>query len=606
MRKIRFQGIKVAVPVLACAISLWGMGWPARALDRVDFTVKGGDESVEAALRNASLLLTAQAEGATNDQDLFASARAEYGRLLGALYAMGRYSGVIDIRIDGREVAAIPPLETPSNIRRITLTVDPGPAFKFSSARIAPLAAGTELPKGYAVGAVAESAVISATAGAAVDGWRAVGHAKAAVTGQDLTADHNTATMAADLTVSAGPRLRFGALSVTGAERMELRRIVKIAGLPSGEQFSPEELEDAAERLRRTGIFRSVALVEDEAITAPDTLGITAQLVEERPRRLSFGVEVASSEGVKVSGFWLHRNLLGGGERLKVDAEIAQIGAQNSGADYTLGFTLDRPATLSADTTATAFLKFGREDEADFNQDFAEGGLGFTHYLSRDMTVRVGLEFAQYRVRFKTLTQDFRNLSLPVGLNWDRRNVKADATRGFYLDAEVKPFVGFDTTDSGVQLSFDARAYRGFGENDRVTIAGRLQGRGVLGADIANLPPEFLSYSGGGGTVRGHEYQSLGFPSARSGRLTGGTGFLGASVEVRTKVTEAIGVVGFVDYGQIASDGLFGGATRSHAGAGLGLRYATGLGPIRLDVGVPVSGGTSKGAQIYIGIGQSF
>jgi len=602
-RKTRRLG--VLVPVLAVTFGLSLPTGGTMALEQIDFNVTGGDPEVESALRGASLLLAAQAEGNTNDQDLFASSQAEYGRLLGALYAMGRYSGVIEIRIDGREVVAIPPLETPKNIRRILLTINPGPAFTFSTARIAPLAAGTTLPKAFAVGAVAQSDVISAAAGAAVDGWRAVGHAKADLTGQDLTANHNSATLDAVMAVTAGPRLRFGPLTVTGAERMELRRIVKIAGLPTGEQFSPEELEDAAERLRRTGVFRSVALVEDEAITAPDSIGITAQLVEELPRKFSFGVEVASSEGARLSGYWLHRNLFGGGERFKIDGEIAQIGAQNSGLDYSLGFTIDRPATLSADTTGTAFMRIGREEEADYTQDFAEAGFGFTHYISREMTARIGLEYSQYRVKFATGQVDFRDLALPIGLNWDKRNSKTDATRGFYIDAEVAPFLGFGTTDSGVRLEFDARAYRGFGENDRVTIAGRLQAKGVLGANIDNLPPEFLSYSGGGGTVRGQEYQSLGFASARSGRLSGGTGFIGASLEVRTKVTETIGVVGFVDYGQIASNGLFGGSTLSHAGAGLGVRYATGLGPIRVDVGLPISGG-GKTPQVYIGIGQSF
>ncbi|WP_416236476.1 BamA/TamA family outer membrane protein [Pseudorhodobacter sp.] len=90
-----------------------------------------------------------------------------------------------------------------------------------------------------------------------------------------------------------------------------------------------------------------------------------------------------------------------------------------------------------------------------------------------------------------------------------------------------------------------------------------------------------------------------------TGQRSGGTGFLGASLEVRAKVTDSIGVVGFADFGQIATDGLYGGTTASHAGAGFGLRYATGFGPIRLDIGVPVSGGGKK-PQVYVGIGQSF
>lgn len=601
MRRLKHQGLGVAALFLGATLVFGG---PARALDPLGFTVTGDDEDVAAALRGASLLLAAQTEGSTNAQDLFASARADYGRLVGALYAMGRYSGVVEIRIDGREVADIPPLDAPTTIKSITVKVNPGPAFKFSKANITPLAAKTKLPDGFRVGAVAESAVVSGAASAAVDGWRAVGHAKAEVTGQDLTADHAAATLAAELAVTAGPRLRFGPLTVTGQDRMDALRIAKIAGLPTGEQFSPEELEDAAERLRRTGIFRSVALVEDDAVTAPDSLGITAKVVEEKTRRFGFGVEVASTEGAKVSGYWLHRNLLGGGERFRVEGEIAQIGAQNNGVDYALGFTLDRPATLSADTTATSFFKIGHESDPDYTQDYLEMGLGFTQYLSREITARAGLEYSQYRVQYPTRTIDFRTLSLPVGVTWDKRNSKTDATQGFYLDAEAAPFMGFGGSDSGFKFDVDARAYRGFGENDRITFAARVQAKTVVGASINNLPPDFLFYSGGGGTVRGQSFQSLGFTST-AGDRTGGTGFVGASVEVRGKVTESIGIVGFADFGQIASDGLLGGVTKSHAGAGFGLRYATGFGPIRLDVGAPISGG-GKGAQVYVGIGQSF
>jgi translocation and assembly module TamA len=578
---------------------------PVKALDKLEFTVTGADKNVESALRGASLLLAAQAEGTNNPQDLLASARAEYGRLVGALYAMGRYSGVVTIRVDGREAADIPPLDAPNAIGTISLSVDPGPVFTFSKASITPLAADTKLPEGFRIGAAAQSDMISAAASAAVDGWRNAGHAKADVIGQDLTADHKANTLAASLTVSAGPRLRFGELRVSGQERMRLNRVIKIAGLPSGEQYSPKEMEDAAERLRRTGVFSSVALVEDDKITAPDVLGISLKVAEEKLRRYSYGAEIGSSEGAKLTGYWLHRNLFGGGERFKVEGEVAQIGAQDSGVDYALGFNIDRPATLSPDTTGTAFLKFGHEDEADYVSDYVETGIGFTHYWSREITARVGLEYAQSRVQYTSTTENYSNLALPVGVNWDKRNSKTDATQGFYIDAEAAPFLGFGTTDSGFKLEVDARAYRGFGENDRVTFAARLQAKGVFGSSINNLPPAALYYSGGGGSVRGQAYQSLGFTSTVTGDTTGGTGFLGASFEVRAKVTKSIGVVGFADFGQISNDGMFGGDTLSHASAGFGLRYATGFGPIRLDVGVPVSGG-GTGAQVYVGIGQSF
>ena len=144
---------------------------------------------------------------------------------------------------------------------------------------------------------------------------------------------------------------------------MRERRIVKIAGLPEGEVFSPEELDRAANRLRRTGVFKSVTLAEGEVLS-PDLLPITATVVEEKPRRFSLGAEIASQDGLSLSGYWLHRNLLGGAERLRVDGEIANIGAQNSGIDYTLGLTLDRPRLMGIlNVTPDSFSDGGRHDD---------------------------------------------------------------------------------------------------------------------------------------------------------------------------------------------------------------------------------------------------
>jgi translocation and assembly module TamA len=560
-----------------------------------------------AALKSASLLVSSELDGQEDAQDLFAAARAEYGRLLGALYAAGHYSGVISVRVDGREAAGIAPLDAPARIDVIEVQVDPGPAFRFSEARVAPLAAGTVLPKGFAIGQPALSGMVREAAAAGISGWRDKGHAKAEVAGQDVVANHPQATLAAQIALEPGPRLRFGPLVVEGEARMREARIVKIAGLPEGEVFSPQELERAANRLRRTGVFKSVTLAEGE-ILSPDLLPITVTVAEEKLRRYSFGAEIATEEGLGLSGYWLHRNLLGGGERLRIDGEIANIGAQNSGIDYALGVTLDRPATLTPDTTVGIAAEIGHLDEEDFYADVATFGLRVTHYFSDSLTGRLGLDYEYAKGRDVVDNFLFRNISIPVGVTLDRRNDKTDATQGYYLDAEVKPFFGFGTTGSGTRTKVDARGYLGFGEEDRLVLAGRLQMGVVSGSSLLATPRDDLFYSGGGGTVRGQPYQSLGVNVARGlvSPKIGATHFLGAQLEARAMVTDSIGVVGFFDAGRIDLGEFFSGIGDWHSGAGVGLRYETGFGPIRLDVAVPVSGSTGEGVQIYVGLGQAF
>lgn len=611
---MRVRGVFSSHQVLrvqgAVAAFLLGLGAAsAHALDRLDFVVAGGSADLTQAVQDASQVRSLQAQGQTDPQDLLAAARADYARILAAMYARGHYSVVIRIRIDGREAAAIPALEAPTAISAIRIDVDPGDPFRFGQARVAPLAPDTELPEGFRAGAVAESGAVAEAVDVAITAWRETGHAKAFVAREEIVADHAARRLDADVGLTPGPKLRFGRLEITGEERMRERRIAKIAGLPEGETFSETELRRAETRLRRTGIFSSVALTEDEEVTAPDLLGITATVVEQKPRRYSFGAEIASLDGVSLSAAWLHRNLLGGGERLGVAADVTNIGSGESGIDYGVEVTLDRPATLTPDTTAGLVLGYSHEDEIDYALDSVTFGLKFSHIFSETLTARVGLTYDYLDGSDPGGSFTFRNLSLPIGVTWDKRDVANSPTKGFYLDAEAKPFAGFGTTGSGLRATMDGRVYRSLGEPGRFVIAARAQAGAVFGSSLLQTPRDDLFFSGGGGTVRGQPYRSLGIAVTRGFGpqfLIGGKYFLAGSLEARAKVTDKIGVVGFVDWGSIGLDGFTGGFSDSHAGAGLGLRYETGLGPIRLDVASPISGTTGDGVQIYVGLGQSF
>lgn len=591
-----------------CALALVLAATSADALEKVEFLVASDDNSLTRALQSASIILGSERDGRTEAQDILSDGRAEYAALLNALYARGHYSAVIHVYADGREVASIPPLDSPPRIDYVKVTVDPGPHFSLSRATVRPLAYGSDLPEGFRLGASAESGVIIAAAGAAVDGWRALGNAKARIAGQSIVADHDRATLSADIQVDPGPVLRFGALTIEGQERMRERRIRKIAGLPVGERFDPEELDRAGDRLRRTGVFKSVSLIEDENITRPDLLGITAKVVEQKPRRYSFGAEVASLDGLMLSGSWLHRNLFGGAERLELSGEVANIGSGTSGVDYVLGAKLDRPATFSADTNLGLAFEIGHLDEADFDADIATASVTLSHVFSDSLTGRAGLSYGYADITDQVGNFTYRNLALPLGLTWDRRDNKTDAKRGFYIDAELKPFQGFGITDNGVRAKLDLRGYRALGAEQRLVLAARIQAGAIYGSSLLGTPRDDLFYSGGAGTVRGQPYQSLGIPLLRGGTKTsiGASHFLGASLEARVKATESLGVVGFVDIGRIDVADFFSDMGDWHAGAGLGIRYATGVGPLRLDIAAPVGGRTGDGVQIYLGLGQAF
>ena len=571
----------------------------------LDLNVAGGDEELEARLR-ASL---SSAELVDNDEasgeDLLAAARADYKRALGALYDEGYFAPVVSIRVDGQEAAGISPFARPGSVREIRVDVQPGPRFTFGRTSLAPLPQGVTKPDYFETGETATLNRMRDAAGYGVEEWRARGHAKAELARQRITGNQAAQQINADLDLAPGPRLRFGRLIVTGTERLRPDRARSIAGLPTGEVFDPEALETSADRLRRTGVFRSVSLEEAERANPDGTLDINAELLEMKPRRIGFGAELSSLEGATLSAYWLHRNLLGGAERFRVEGEISDIGRDLDGVDYRLGVSFARPATFDPDNTLRLEFDISSINDPAFSEDRIRAAAALERIVSDDLTVSYGVEVLRARTEDVFGTRDFVLLSLPLEAEYDRRNDALNPTAGYYIEAGVTPFAGTNSIGAGVRLTTDGRAYRGFGDDDRFVLAGRLQLGSVLGTTLEETPPDYLFFSGGGGTVRGHGFQSLGVPVA--GGISGGRSLLVAQGELRAKVRDKIGLVGFYDIGFVSAEALPGSDAEHHAGAGVGLRYDTGLGPIRLDIATPVTGDDAfQRAEFYVGIGQSF
>lgn len=596
-------------------IAAWLLAGSAlHAQTDLSIVTPGAPKELRESLLGSSLLYQSAQDSVSDTEELLAAAQADYARLLGVLYANARYGGVITIAIDGREAASIPPLDPPARISSINVRIDPGPVYLFSDAQAAPLAPATEMPEGFAAGQPATTTVIRDAATTATEAWRSDGHAKARVAEQSLVARHPDRRFSARLTLAPGPKLTFGQVTVTGNQDVATRRILTIAGIEEGRTFDPAELERAVRRLRRTGSFRSVTVEEADQIGPNDTLPLMIGVVEQTPRRFGFGAEYSTVDGVRLSGFWLHRNLLGGAERFRIEGEVAGLGGETGGTDYNLGVRYERPATPRADVDLFASLEAERLKEPLFSSDSLEFNLGFTRYATDELTVEFGVGAlyleTEERISRSALPIARRStlnlLTLPIGATLDRRDDPLNAKRGIYADLEFTPFYAVSGTDSGARLTFDTRGYKTFGSEGNTTVAARIQLGSLFGPSVVNSPSLYRFYSGGGGTVRGQDYQSL-TVTLPSGRETGGRSFLGLSGEVRQQITESIQVVGFADWGYIGSEQFPDFSGESHSGAGLGIRYDTGIGPIRFDVAAPVSGNTSASDfYFYIGIGQAF
>jgi len=366
--RLALIGLSIALPLLTA---------PALALDTVTVRILGvGNddrrEFLQQRLRRASLtaqLVDDEDLDVPATPDLLGLAQSEYSQLLGVLYSESYYGPLISVELDGREAADIDPFRPPQEIDRIVISITPNRIYRFGETAVTPLPTGTETPlvEGFSRGERARSDLVGAAARAGITEWRDEGHAKATIEDQTIVALHPEARLDVDIDLAPGPLLRFGTLTVRGDTDVSEQRVRQMLGFPQGEVFSPQELRDAVNRLRRSGVFRVVTLEEAEEPNPDGTLDYTLTLIDEAKRRIGFSAEYSTLDGLTASAFWLHRNLFGGAERFRVDGEVRQIGDGRSGTDFMLGARIEVPAVLGPDTLVFGLAELERLDEPDFS-----------------------------------------------------------------------------------------------------------------------------------------------------------------------------------------------------------------------------------------------
>lgn len=618
-------------------IKLWGKDKAEEADDviaepkryKVEVTSSGNRTNkdgkaadVDDLIKGASRLVADEEKAASGSGGLLAKARGDYRRLLMALYGEGRYGGTISIKVDGQEVADLPADTQLPDTSNIVINVDPGPQFLFARASITELAPPVEERRnklqtpeeaGFKSGELAKSGVILKAERLAVEAWRRQGYAKAKIANENVVADHAGNVVDADITVEPGQLAHYGPLTVQGTARMDPEFVAYMADLKPGERYDPADLERTRRRLARMDVFRSTTIQEAQEINRDGSLPLDLIVQERKPRRFGVGANYSTLDGAGVEAFWMHRNLFGKAERLRFDAKVSGIGgSQDSSFDpknftYQLGTTFTKPGVFTPDTDFVSSLTGKREVLDNYTETSVNGQAGFTHIFDEYMSGRLfaNVSHARFDDDFYG-KRDFFTVGMLGGILLDKRNSQTNATSGYYADGVIEPFYEIKNGSFSTKFTAEGRGYYGFGENDRIVLAGRLKVGSIVGADMKDLPPDKVFFAGGGGSVRGYAYRSIGVKKPGD-VVIGGRSLVEMSGEVRTKVTDSIGVVGFVDGGYVGEETYPDFAENLRLGAGAGLRYDTSLGPIRFDVAVPLN--RSKGDSsfaFYVGIGQAF
>jgi len=409
-----------------------------------------------------------------------------------------------------------------------------------------------------------------------------------------------------NITIVPGRRAFVGDIDVTGTRRMDPAFVAGMTGLQPGDEYDPDDIARAEKRLARLDVFRAMRVEAAGAIKSDGVLPFNVVLEEQADRRFGVGATYSTIDGLGLEGFHLWRNLFGRAERLRLDAKVAGINwpVNTAEFDYAFGGTFTKPGFLNPDNDLVAAIAAERTVLPAYTETSASARVGMTQYLD-EITLDGSLYYERSLFEDDYGERNFSLAGLTGGLIWDARDSTTDPTEGFYVNVTAEPFYEFYYGNAAFRTTAEVRGYLRMLGDDQLVLAGRAKIGALVGPSIDETPPDRLFFAGGGGSVRGYAYKSIGVDQPDD-TVSGGRYLIEGSLEARYRVTNDIGVVAFVDGGYVAAD-TFPGLEQLRLGVGAGVRYYTGLGPLRLDVAIPLNkrkGDADYG--IYVGIGQAF
>lgn len=505
---------------------------------------------------------------------------------------------------------------------RAVIRIQPGPRFLLAEPQIewldppASAAAQAEARKALdlAPGAPGRAAEVIAAEGRAVAALNRQGYADAVARERRVVVDHATTTVDPTYRLEAGNLVRLNGVRLLTEGRTSRRWVRYLAPWREGDVYDPEDVAELERRLLDTGVYDSVtvSLSPKTDLTAEGLRPVLVSLAD-RPRRvLEAGAGWSTDEGFGFDGVWTWYNRFGRADTLEIPVRVAQI-EQRLGAVLSLPHWRRPQQTLKLGTnllheTTDAYERSAVTFRAELQQ--RRGRLDYTTFgveLDLGTTDEVTPVFGS--AELVRVQRDIFLVGLFGAISLDRSDDPLDPVRGWRLLAEAQPTALFgDDQAQFLRTSAQGSLYHPFGEDARTVAAGRVRLGTIVGADLVQVPSARRFYAGGGGSVRGYEFQGIG-PKLPNGTPVGGLSLFETSLEVRRKtglLGGRLGFVAFVDGGTVGVDETpdF---NQVQWGAGVGARFDLGFAPVRADLAFPLNPDEGQPAfQLYVSIGQAF
>ncbi|QTD54524.1 autotransporter assembly complex protein TamA [Parasphingorhabdus cellanae] len=425
-----------------------------------------------------------------------------------------------------------------------------------------------------------------------------------------LVIDHAERQGDLDIVVTPGEKYVFGSILMTNTELFGPEHAELIARFDEGDLYKQSDIEDLRRALVATGLVSTAALQPVASEEKPGVVDISATVTPAPLRTISGALGYGTGEGLRSEINWEHRNFFPPEGLIRLTGVLAT--QEQSGS-----ITYRRNNFRRRDNVLNGQVALSNIDNSAFEAR--------TFSVSGSLERQSNLIFQKkwnWSAGFELLASQERDIdgdnqttsrdtffigALPATLSYDASDDLLDPTTGFRLSARLSPEASLQSGSFFyVRSQLDGSAY--FPVSEKIVLAGRARFGSIVGAGSNRIAPSRRLYSGGGGSVRGYGFQRIG-PRDVNNDPAGGRSLVEFSLEARVRLDifgGNFGVVPFIDAGNVYTESLpdFSGI---RYGTGLGIRYYSAFGPIRVDVGTPINPqpGDSRIA-VYVSLGQAF
>lgn len=395
-----------------------------------------------------------------------------------------------------------------------------------------------------------------------------------------------------DIDYDSGQRYRFGDVSFSGSQIRE-EYLEKLVPFKKGDDYSSRDLAELNRRLSATGWFNSVVVApEFEQGRKTKVLPLSAVVSPRTENTIETGVGYSTDVGPRLKGSWKKPWVNDRGHSLTADAYLSAPEQQ---------LDLSYKVPLLKSPLEQYYIFSGGLKRTDLNDTKADTStLGVSRYWenSTGWQKAINLKWSLDHFTQGSVTNTTMLLYPGVSLNRTRSRGGLMPTWG---DSQRYSIDVSDTTwGSDVDfLILQAQNVwiRTLADKHRFVARGNLGW--IETNDFEKVPPDLRFFAGGDRSIRGYKYKDIS-PRDEDGKLTGASKLATGSLEYQYNVTGKWWGAAFIDSGEAVNDIK---QSNFKTGAGFGVRWASPVGPIKLDIARPIGDSEEHGLQFYIGLG---